>query len=142
MNLERYFFMDAECFFKEQAECLLLDFCYEETVAKFTVQLYENDEIVQIKAHTKHIYSDFSGKSDGNIAVFNPFFKNLNEELEIKNGVYVPSGDFVQMMNQTRSHLNLAYGLRAKQYKKIAVFNGDFTIAFVPENVIFQFFVP
>jgi len=124
--------INIDYFFENCAESTLLNFRYENTVAHFTVQLYENDQIISIQAATKHLYSNFSG----NKAIFNPFMKNLNDCLEIKNGVYVPIADFVQLMNETRENLNLAYGLRTSQYQKFVVFEGDFTIAFVPESEV------
>jgi len=120
--------INIDYFFENCAESTLLNFHYQNTIAHFTVQFYENDQIINIQATTKHLYSNFSG----NKAVFNPFMKNLNDCLEIKNGVYVPSAYFVQLMNETRENLNLAYGLRASQYQKFVVFEGDFRIAFIP----------
>jgi len=73
----------------------LLDFRYKSCIAKFTAKLYENDEIIQIEAQTKHIYSDFSGNKSENKAIFTPFIENLDNLLEIKNRAYVPRNDFV-----------------------------------------------
>jgi len=126
--------INTEHFFTYCSESVLLNFWYEFGWAKFTVRLYENEEIIYIKAQTKHIYSDFSGHSDRNVTVFAPFMENLGDFLETKNGVYVPSNDFVQMMDETRRHYNLAYGLRTSRYQKIIRFDGAFTIAFVPES--------
>jgi len=127
--------MNVEVFFTACQEPVLLKFHYEFGLVQFVVRLYDNDEILKIKVKTQRIYSSFcSNDPHNNTAVFTPLLEDLTQQLAVENGVYVPSKNFGQFMQETRSNLNLAYGLRCSQYQKIVRFFGDFTVAFIPEG--------
>jgi len=119
-------------FLKECQESTLLEFDYKFGMARFVIRLYGNDKTVQIKCKTHHIYSDFVSDKGCDIAVFSPCLQNLGEWLAVEKGVYIPSKNFVQFMQEKRNNLNLAYGLRCSQYQAIIRFCGAFTIAFIP----------
>jgi len=125
--------VNARDFFATCQEPELLDFRYENRVARFVVQLYDTDEVVKIKADTRHLYSNFIDRHYHG-AVFTPFLEHLGDCLAVENRVYVPDPDFIGFMKEIKFHFNLAYGLRASQYQKMVRFSGAFDIALILEG--------
>lgn len=49
----------------------------------------------------------------------------LDKNLNLNNGIYVPSKDFGSFMQEKRKSLNLAYGLRQTEDKLLFTINGS-----------------
>jgi len=80
----------------------------------------------------ENFFNSFSSKSDG-ICFLS--IEDIESQLGIKNGVYIPATDFGDFMYEMREGYCCAYGLRESKFKKIFKVVGSFKVVIPCENL-------
>lgn len=125
--------------FSKTGDSILKNYVFSKNIIKLEVELYEGN-ILNLEFKTELLYIR-------NIEQKKPYFTGyldcikLSEVLEIENGHYSCSGDFVNIMKAQRKKFNLAFGLNVKDYTHLISFlNSSTNLAFiVNENDNYKF---
>ena len=102
---------------KISGDSILNSFKYSEGIVEIILQLYELDEEAKIVFESNLIQYSFPSNIG---APYRSCFLEIIELANVMNqinGIYVPSADFIGIMKEKRKDLNLAYGLKSREYK-------------------------
>ncbi len=123
------------------SDLLELKYDCNKNLLEFTLDVDDLDQDISFEVVTKEVRF-------GNLNIRN---KNchlrlisLLEELSTNNGIYIPSTDFGEFMNETRKGYNLAYGKRITEISHILILTGSdiFFIASIENKEAIKFNEP
>ncbi|WP_180064257.1 hypothetical protein [Acinetobacter sp. YH16042] len=80
----------------------------------------------------ENFFNSFSSKSDG-ICFLS--IEDIDNQLDIKNGIYIPATDFGDFIYEMKEGNCCAYGLRVSKFKKIFKVVGSFRVVIPCENL-------
>ena len=92
-------------------------YMYESGAAILEIYIDEKNKKISIEVESNLMF--FNVPKDNDIVNRTCYIEleYLPNHLNIKNGIYVPSGDFKDIMREKRENYNLAYGLRIREYE-------------------------
>ena len=96
---------------------------------KIVLEIEAIDETIQFAFKTHRAELDIPESENLAFRTCSIEFTALEELLDIENGIYIPKSEFADFMQQNRQHLNLAYGLRQRDYRWILSFKGSSRLA-------------
>jgi hypothetical protein len=116
--------MDLDKFIEESAESFLYNYEYSDGLLSLYVET-EQVEKFSLDINTSLISFNVPKENSRAQRTFYIELIDLSEVLPSNNGVYIPSFDFPKLMAEKRQNLNLAYGLRFKEFKYLISLKGS-----------------
>lgn len=116
---------------KNSDDSKLLDLCCDQDEITLTIAHDHFDKTIRITFPFQNFFSSFSSKSDG-ICFLS--IENIKDILNVKNGVYFPSVDFVDFMYDVREGNSSAYGLKESKFKIFFKVMGSFKVVIPVES--------
>lgn len=116
--------MDIVSAIELSADSILKEYYYKENNLNLFLELGETNEVIQIQIECNHVVFNVSRNEEHAYRTCFIELKNLSETLKTENGIYIPSDRFGEMMQEKKQNLNLAYGLKDKEYSHVFHLSG------------------
>ncbi|MGC4129626.1 MAG: hypothetical protein QM564_08730 [Bergeyella sp.] len=113
--------INLEYLIKNSGDSILENYSYSKGILALILNIEELNKKLKIKIKTEYLsFNNFYiGKNEELYRTCRIELEDLTKVLSVENGIYLPSINFGKMMNESKSHYNLAYGKKISELKEI-----------------------
>ncbi len=112
--------------FNSIGDSIIKDYSYVDGNLSIILILDDNDKKINIVITTEHLsFNNFYlSKKEQAYKTCRVQIEDLAEILSIENGIYIPKNTFGEIMKESKSNYNLAYGKKTSEVKYIFSLSG------------------